>query len=206
MSPSQSSGGARCADEHWRKRSFIISRNFTVKRGGEAGRWLEVQGDLSLQKRPERVCGWMGVTQQRGLCTGRRGAAAGVGEAHDGAGVGFGKSASAAPFYVLSIRATDPWVGVGAPWWAPRGFDRQGGGDTEGVLSAHLLPVVTGMWSSMPCPLPSRCLGAGVEQEVWVLLALCFARSAVTGPGEQGLRARPGPGTEDTCLECCFCL
>lgn len=164
MSPSQSSGRAHCAPEHWRKRSCIISRNFTVKRSREAGWWLEVHGDLSLQKKPERVCGWMGVTQQRGLRTGRRGLAAEVAEACNGAGVGSGKSASAASFHVLSIRATDPWVGVGAQRWALRGFDREGGGETKGVLSARLIPVVIEMWSFMFHPPPGRCLGAGVEQ------------------------------------------
>lgn len=137
----------------------------------------------------------MAVTQQRGLRTGRRGLAAEVAGACNGAGVG------AAPFHVLSIRATDPWVGVGAQWWALMGFDREGGGEAKGVLSAHLI-----QWSLRCGRLGSAHRPAGVwgqvwSRWVWALLALCFARDAVTGPGEQGLRVRPGTGTEDTCLE-----
>lgn len=80
-------------------------------------------------------------------------------------------------------------------------FGQERGCETEGALSAHLIPVVTDCGHL--CPSPAQQVfggrhGAGGSGGYWALLLL----HTVRGQGEQGIQAL---GLEIPCLECCFC-
>lgn len=99
--------------------------------------WLELRGSqgMYLFSRCQSVCLCVDVSNPVEGLYKRVGSCGRVGEAHDGAGVGFGRVKVLLPFYrpTISPRSRCGWE---AQWWVLRSFEAERLCETKGMLSA----------------------------------------------------------------------